>query len=186
MASAKIALSAKSALEAEQKEESERLVGIINNQVQEKSKNTGRHLTKAARHAAIVQMLGEGSLTQQQIARALFCSQSLVAQVAAKARPGTEIVQAVLGQYRKLVSIQLPITKKAKRLGELVDDTDGSTALRALKRADEITGLEALINPKVEQPGPLESRPLFNLPPGSKVSVTMSVSNANETDITPK
>lgn len=177
---------AKYALQVEQTEKSDELADIIKSQVQERSKVTGKHLTKAARHGAIVQMLAEGSLTQLQIARSLCCSQSLVAQVAAKARPGTDIVKEVLYKYRTLVAKQAPIAKKAKRLGELIDDTDGSTALRALKRADEITGLEALINPKVEPPGEQESRPLFSLPPGTKVNVTMTVSADNEIDITPK
>jgi len=123
----------------------------------------------------VTALLGDPNspLTHKQIAEIAGCSKKTVQRISQKIKPDLTEIEVKLGEYRRLLQEEMPIQYRAKRLKELAtQDTQAMVALKALERADMLDGLSVVKDmPPPEPP----RRPLFNLPEGARVAVTLDI-----------
>src|SRR5690349_14002167 len=130
------------------------------------------------RHVQITTLLNNsGHLTDKKIAEIVGCSTKTVERVRKKNQPALEEIKDKLEQYRACLNEHLPVEYRAMRLKELASQNSQlMVALRAIERADIVDGLGR----PTEADEPVEHRPMFNLPPGTKVALTIETSPTHQ------
>ncbi len=127
-------------------------------------------MSRETRKTQIIHLLANPALTHETIAKTVGCSTKTVQRVAKDIKPDVEEVEAKVGEYRRLLSKHATIPDRVKTISEVMHGENEFARLAAVKRADQIDGIEARIAPKeTEKPAP-ETRPMFNLPPGTMVA----------------
>jgi len=123
----------------------------------------------------VTALLGDpnSTLTHKQIGEIAGCSKKTVQRISQRIKPALNEIEAKLQAYRTLLEEEMPIQYRARRLKELAEQNDQlMVSLKSLERADALDGL-AMVK---DMPPPEPPRqPLFNLPPGSRVAVTLDI-----------
>jgi hypothetical protein len=131
----------------------------------------------------IATLLANPSLTQDDVAKAAGVCRNTVAKVYKQIKRASESSGIELEAYKMLLRERVPVDKRVNTLRTAIDkaDTNPFAALKAVEYADNMLGL----SPKQQDTQQLaESRPMFMLPAGTKISVNL-VTPDDAVDITP-
>lgn len=123
-------------------------------------------------------------MTQQEIAELLGISRRTVNRVVKKAKPDLQEITEKLGEYQRQIASSVSIQTRVARLKALVEqDAEKMVALKAIQRIDELDGIVTEREKGRYAEPPREATPMFMLPPGATVTVTMA---RKEIDVTPQ
>ena len=118
--------------------------------------------TAAPSHEEAAKMLGVSSKTIQRDLQAV--------------RPDMVEVQGMLAEYKRLLFERMPIPKRVSLYEEIANSSNPFAKLKALERIDELSGIitdeEAMKSRRGEEPH--EPVPMFILPEGARISVTVN------------
>jgi hypothetical protein len=135
-------------------------------------------------HLMIVALLANPMLTQSDIAETCKVSLSTVKRVASMLKSASEDNGIELNAYKMLLREQVPADCRVKTLRKAIDKADSNpfAALKAVEYADNMLGL----SPKQQQtqPDSDNTRPMFVLPAGTSISVTVNTPD-QAIDVTP-
>jgi hypothetical protein len=121
----------------------------------------------------IIALLGNG-MNHTEIAKALGCSTKTVQRVAKSIKPAMAEIKDLLTEYQRLLRKCLPIEDRVELYEQIARKakTNPFAAMRALERVDELDGI---LTAKDEigrpQEDAREHRPIFQLPPDTKVQI---------------
>lgn len=138
----------------------------------------------------ITHLLGNPSLTHQQIASAVGVSTKTVQRVAQEIRPDMEQVEAQLAEYQSQLRERLPIKDRVALYETIARRAESNpfAAMRALERADELDGI-LTAKDEIRRPAPSgrDHSPMFILPEGTRVQVNVDLRThaKKEIDVTP-
>jgi transcriptional antiterminator len=149
-------------------------------------------MSRDTRKVQITHLLGNPALTHEDIARTVGCSTKTVQRVAREIKPDVEEAIAKLEEYQTLLNKHLPIKNRVEIYTQIAKKADSNpyAAMKALERADELDGIltakDEIKRPSQES---AEHRPMFILPPGTAISVSVKPYEpvqSKEIDVTPK
>ena len=132
--------------------------------------------TKSAEpsHLIIASMLANPAITQQQIADTLGVCISTVSKVKRILANAVEDRGIAKNAYRMLLNEHVPVSDRVGVIKTAVTraKTNPFAALKAVEYADMIDG----VHPKLEQQQEIQdnTRPMFTLPPGTKVQMSIT------------
>lgn len=137
-------------------------------------------MTLSPTHLAIANLLGNPTLTHQQIGQITGVSRRTVTRVSIKVKQagGANIE---LEDYRGLIRKQVPAKTRVDSIQKIVKKADSNpfAAMRAIEYADQVLGLA----PKQQQQGGTDGpQPpaLFALPPGTRVAMVLPEPNRRQ------
>jgi|WetSurMetagenome_2_1015567.scaffolds.fasta_scaffold1045624_1 hypothetical protein len=149
-------------------------------------------MSRDTRKVQITHLLGNPALTHDDIARTVGCSTKTVQRVAKEIKPDVDEALSKLEKYQTLLNKHLPIENRVELITKIAKKADSNpfAAMRALERADDLDGI---ITARDESRRPSqesgETRPMFILPPGTQISVsvkTIENEKPKEIDVTPR
>jgi hypothetical protein len=135
-------------------------------------------------HLMIVALLANPMLTQSDIAETCKVSLSTVKRVASMLKSASEDNGLELNAYKALLREQVPVDCRVGTLRKAIDKADSNpfAALKAVEYADSMLGLAP--KQQITQQDTDNTRPMFVLPAGTQISVSMTTPQA-AIDITP-
>jgi hypothetical protein len=149
-------------------------------------------MSRDTRKVQITHLLGNPALTHDDIARTVGCSTKTVQRVAREIKPDVDEALSKLEEYQTLFNKHLPIENRVELYTQIANKADSNpfAAMKALERADDIDGI-LTAKDEVRRPSQEsgETRPMFILPAGTRISVsvkTIEDEKPKEIDVTPK
>jgi hypothetical protein len=131
-------------------------------------------------------------MNHTEIAKTVGCSTKTVQRTVNSLEPETREFTDGLAEYQRLFREQLPIPKRVEIYHKIAQKAESNpfAAMRALERIDDLDGI---LTAKDETRRPTqdsgETRPMFVLPAGTRISVsvkTIEDEKPKEIDVTPK
>jgi len=130
------------------------------------------------KRARITALLATGASVRD-IAQTAGCSLSMVAKVKGEISLNDEEQRELLNSYRRTLLDKIPPEQRAERYAQLINqDSQLMVSLKALERIDHIQFGQLT---KEEPPKTEERQPMFHLPPGSAVKITVDAPAINIT-----
>ena len=150
-----------------------------------------RELNTKHRQAAVIALTVKG-WTQERIAKEFGVNRKTIQRDLDDIRPAQEIVASILDRAQAQLRATLPVEVRVDKLVETLADAkewkQPGIALQVLQRMDAIDGLvtdSERMRSKAAEPQAIA--PMFSLPAGATISVTVSTSTERDViDVTPQ